>query len=55
MREVGPLWTPEELALLGTMSNEEVAARVGRSVKAVRVKRNKLGIATPRDRRRRQV
>jgi hypothetical protein len=37
-------WTPEQLALLGTLPDEEVAARIGRSETAVRVKRNRLRI-----------
>jgi hypothetical protein len=45
-------WTDEELALMGTMSDEELAARIGRSKTGVRVKRTNLGIATYRDRRR---
>jgi hypothetical protein len=40
----GPLWTPEEAALLGTRPDKEVAARIGRSVGAVHDHRRKLGI-----------
>jgi hypothetical protein len=39
-----PRWTAEQLALLGTIPDEEVAAKTGRSVSAVRRKREKLGI-----------
>jgi hypothetical protein len=37
--------TDEELALLGTMPDAEVAARIGRTVEAVRLKRRRAGIA----------
>ena len=40
----GPLWTVEEEALLGTMPDKEVAARIGRSITAVHDHRRKLGI-----------
>lgn len=40
----GPLWTEGELALLGTMPDKEVAARIGRSVGAVHDHRRKLGV-----------
>ena len=46
-------WTAEELALLGTAPDAEVAARIGRSEEAVTLKRCKLRIPTARDRRRR--
>jgi hypothetical protein len=46
-------WTEGELALLGTAPVAEVAARVGRSETAVRVRRNRLGLPTAADRRRR--
>jgi hypothetical protein len=42
----GPWWTDEELALLGTMPDAEVAARTGRTVTAVRVKRHRARLAT---------
>jgi hypothetical protein len=42
----GPWWTDEDVALLGTMPDAEVAARIGRSVNAVRVKRRRAGIAS---------
>lgn len=38
------LWTPEEVALLGTMSDEKVAHRVGLSVRTVFVERNARNI-----------
>jgi hypothetical protein len=47
----GPWWTEEQLALLGTADDEEVAARVGRTAEAVRIRRTKLGIPIARDRR----
>jgi hypothetical protein len=37
-------WPAEHLALLGTLTDAEVAARTGRGANAVRVKRTKLGI-----------
>jgi hypothetical protein len=40
----GPLWTAEQLALLGTMPDEEVAARTGRTRAGARVMRTRLGI-----------
>jgi hypothetical protein len=43
----GPWWTRAEVALLGKVPYEEVARRTGRSVNAVRVKRDKLGRARP--------
>ena len=46
-------WKPEEIALVGTMPDEEVAGKVGRSVKAVTVARLKRGIPAAVDRRRR--
>jgi hypothetical protein len=45
-------WAAWELALLGTVSDHEVARRTGRSVDGVRRKRMKLGIAKPHDGRR---
>lgn len=48
----GRVWTAKELKLLGTASDEEVAAsdeevavKFGRTVNAVRCKRRKIGIA----------
>jgi hypothetical protein len=43
----GPRWTPGEVALLGTMPDEEVAAQIGKTPSAVRQKREGLGIANP--------
>jgi hypothetical protein len=40
----GAWWTDEELALLGTLPDAEVAARTGRTASAVRVKRQRLRI-----------
>jgi len=48
-----PWWTGHEVALLGKLPDEEVAARIGRTPNAVRVKRKKLGVPNPQDRRRR--
>jgi hypothetical protein len=45
----GPRWTDQELVLLGTMMDEEVARLIGRSVNAVRVMRTRLGVPTARD------
>ena len=38
-------YTPEEVRLLGTMPDEELARKLGRSLQAIRHRRNKLGIA----------
>jgi hypothetical protein len=38
-------WTEEEVALLGTIPDEEVAAQTGRTKVAVYLKRRQLGIA----------
>jgi hypothetical protein len=51
---LGPWWTAEELALLGTAPDDEIAARMGRTVEAVRVQRGKRGIPTAHDRRTRK-
>jgi hypothetical protein len=48
----GPRWTAQDLALLGTMSDDRVAERIGRTAVAVRAMRGKLGIPTAQDRRR---
>lgn len=40
----GPLWTAEQLALLGTLPDAEVAQRIGRTRNAVRIRRERLGI-----------
>jgi hypothetical protein len=49
----GRPWTPDELALLGTLPDADVALRIDRTVGAVRWMRSRLGIATAVDRRRR--
>jgi hypothetical protein len=41
------LWTPEDIALLGTVPDVEVARRTGRTLEAVRQKREELGIRNP--------
>jgi hypothetical protein len=41
----GPWWTTEQLALLGTASDAEVAARIDKSRDAVRAQRVRRGIA----------
>jgi hypothetical protein len=43
----GPLWTPEDIALLGHVPDERVARRTGRTLGAVRQKREELGIPNP--------
>jgi hypothetical protein len=43
----GPLWTAKDIALLGTVADEEVARRIGRTVEAVRQKREELDIPNP--------
>jgi hypothetical protein len=48
----GPHWTEEELALLGTAPDEEIARQIGRTERSVYLKRWKLGIASPNGRRR---
>jgi hypothetical protein len=40
-------WPAWQLQLLGTALDEEVAARIGRTVNAVRVRRTRLGIPNP--------
>jgi hypothetical protein len=45
----GRRWTKRDKALLGTMWDGELAARVGRTPEAVRIMRTRLGIATARD------
>jgi hypothetical protein len=42
-RRRGKLWTPEEVALLGTLPDADVARRTGRSLDAVAKKRTGLG------------
>jgi hypothetical protein len=51
----GPRWTKQQLAMLGTMPDEEVARRTGRTVQAVRIRRTRFGIPTFEDRRRREL
>jgi hypothetical protein len=48
-----PRRTDGELALLGTMPDEELAARTGKRPGAVSLKRRRLGMPNPCDRRRR--
>jgi hypothetical protein len=50
----GPRWTAATLALLGTLPDDELATRIGRTPEAVRIKRTQLGIPNARDRRRRE-
>jgi hypothetical protein len=50
----GPRWTDTELALLGTLPDEELATQIGKTPVAVSLKRRRLGIANPCDRRRRR-
>jgi hypothetical protein len=47
----GPLWTEEQLALLGKEPDDVVAAKIGRTENGVRVMRTRLGMPNPRDRR----
>jgi len=51
----GPRWTAEQLGLLGTLPDGDVARQIGRTAGAVRVMRTRLGIASARDRRRREA
>ena len=46
-----PGWSPVDLALRGTMPDYEVARVTGKSHNAVRIRRQKLGIPNPTDRR----
>jgi hypothetical protein len=48
----GPGWTAEELELLGTAPDAEVAARIGRTEGAVTLERCRLRIPTFCDQRR---
>src|SRR5262249_5647078 len=43
----GPPWIPADIALLGTVPDKEIARRAGRTVGAVRQKREELGIPNP--------
>ena len=40
-------WTPKEIKLLGTKPDAELARKIGRTVEAVSLKRQKLGIEAP--------
>jgi hypothetical protein len=40
----GPLWAPEDIALLGMVADEDVARQTSRTVEAVRQKREEMGI-----------
>src|SRR5438477_10438986 len=42
-----PRWTAGQLALLGTLADADVARRIGRTLGAVRIKREALGIPNP--------
>jgi hypothetical protein len=50
----GRPWTAKELRLLGTVPDAELAARIGRTEKAVRVMRRRRGIPNAADGRRRE-
>jgi hypothetical protein len=43
----GPRWTPEQLQLLGKEPDHVVAGKKGRSVTAVRIMRQRLGLPNP--------
>jgi len=47
----GRWWTKKERALLGKLSDEIVAKRIGRPVNGVRIMRTRLGIPSANDRR----
>jgi hypothetical protein len=47
----GQTWTDSELALLGTIPDGELAARIGRTEEAIEVMRARRGIPTAKDRR----
>jgi hypothetical protein len=51
--KIFPGWTADELAMLGTVADWEIAKQIGRTREAVRLQRCRLGIANPRDRRKR--
>lgn len=42
---VGQAWTPEQIAMLGTITDRDVAIKTGRTAKAVSSRRLLLGIA----------
>ena len=48
-----PWWSLAELRLLGRLPDGEVAAKVGRTPNAVRIKRERQGVPNPQGRRRR--
>lgn len=48
--DLGLLWMPEEVALVGVLSDAEVGRRIGRSRNAVRIKREQLRRPDPTDR-----
>src|SRR5262249_19222768 len=48
-----PFWTAKELRLLGTDTDEAIAQKIGRTANAVRIMRDRLGIARKREQRRR--
>jgi hypothetical protein len=50
----GTGWSKKQLALLGRLPDEKVAVKIGRTVGAVCVMRNRLGIRSATDRRRRE-
>jgi hypothetical protein len=49
-RPGGDEWTPEETRLLGKLPDAEVTRRTGRTVEAVRIKREKMGLPNPESR-----
>jgi hypothetical protein len=46
-------WKPEEVALLGTLPDDDLARRLGRSPGSVSLNRRRLKIPNPQDRRHR--
>ena len=51
-RADNPAWSPVDLALLGTMPDDELATLTGKTHNAVRIKRERAGIPNSTDRRR---
>ena len=52
-RHVGPHnWSADQIRLLGTLPDDELAKKIGKTHNAVRIKREKLGIPNPVDHRR---
>jgi hypothetical protein len=49
--KIYPGWSADDLALLGTAPDWEIAKQIGRTREAVRLQRCRLGIANPRDQR----